>query len=736
MPKRIPLRIKLIALFIAIALIPLIAVTLVTLERLNSTLREHALEQAQSIAQTASEEIKGFVISQFSVLKSIETVYPVLSARQREDLVAQVLFLSDAFQDLAILNSEGKEVIRKNRIEVVGASDLRNQSETSEFKAARDVGAYLGPLYIIGGKPFFALAVALRGGNGAFIGVAVAEVDARIMQDVVTRISAVGQSGRAYIVNQRGIVVAHPDISAVLAGKDLSSLPPVASALSAKPADSIQSYQNEEDQEVIGVGVPMNFDVETLGTPLHLATSWTIVTERRASVALQAVAQMVRLALIMLAIALLVSTTAAILFAAELTRPIESILKGLQQFGQNNLRYRVHIESNDETQDLADGFNRMAENLGRSVASLKEERETIAVERNKLGLVLSGINDAVISIDLNLLILTFNVAAEKLFGEKATEAIGKPITQVMTLKAKGKVVSPAEYCRPAATKSAIYQTDTASVISAAGKSIAVAILVSPLQASPTTVIGHLITLHDRSQEEAVESVKREFVSIAAHQLRTPLTAIRWATDIFLNEHGKRVTAEQRDLIEKAHSSTERMVMLVNDLLSAARLEEGRPIEDRRPVDIVTLLKSVIKRVENESGRRKHTLTFTVTKELIPLLVLDSKSVDLALQNLVENAIRYTPNGGKIAIAVQKIADHLAITVSDTGVGIPLDQRDRVFSKFFRGKNVIPLETEGSGLGLFIAKGVVEKHGGTLTFVSEEGKGSTFTITLPLKSAPV
>jgi len=175
MPKRISLRIKLIALFILVALIPLLAVTAVTITELERTQRENALVHANQIAKTAREEIGTFIVSQFSILESIQTVYPVLTQRQREDFVEQVLFLSSTFTDLAILDRDGREIVRKNRIEVVKPGDLRDQSATSKFAAARDEGAYLGPLYLTNGKPFFTLAIALRSANGTFLGAAAAD---------------------------------------------------------------------------------------------------------------------------------------------------------------------------------------------------------------------------------------------------------------------------------------------------------------------------------------------------------------------------------------------------------------------------------------------------------------------------------------------------------------------------------------------------------------------------------
>ncbi len=735
MPKRIPLRTKLIGLFIVIALVPLLAVTAITITKLQQTERQNALQHANQIAKTTSEEIKSFIISQFGILENIQVTYQVLSDAQRQNLTEQVLFLSDTFDDLSILNSVGKEIVRKNRIEVVRPQDLRDESTTSKYQGARDSGAYIGPLYLVSGKPFFTLAVALRTDAGTFSGVVAAEVDARTLQEVVQKVSTVSESGRAYIVNTKGTVIAHPDISFVLGGADFSSVPPVSALITGIKIDQLKSYRNDEGQEVIGTVIPIDLNVGVLNTPAPLKTNWVVVTEQRADVALKPVQDLLRLELALLTLALIIAAFAAVIVAGRIVHPITLIRYGLQQFGQNNLRYRVNIKSNDETRDLAEGFNSMAENLGRSVAELKEERETIAVERNKLALVLSGISDAVIAINLSGEILTFNAAAEQLLNFPADRAIGKPIDEVFMVKIKQRVTPYKSYIPTFEEDgNAIpYQNDLAEVVLRNGKVVSVTLLVRPLNASPRVPIGWIITVHDLTKEQAAESIKREFVSIAAHQLRTPLTAIKWSTDMFLTGYAGIPTAEQKSLIEKAHQSTDRMIMLVNDLLNTARIEDGRLVGPRRPTDAVKLMQSTIDALKDTVEKKKHVITFTPPKEPLPLLVLDDESMGLAFQNLLENAVRYTKEGGRIDVLMERRSDELAIVVADNGVGIPADQQERIFTKFFRGRNAVNMETEGSGLGMFISKNIIMTHGGKISFVSKENAGTTTTILLPLRS---
>lgn len=245
-------------------------------------------------------------------------------------------------------------------------------------------------------------------------------------------------------------------------------------------------------------------------------------------------------------------------------------------------------------------------------------------------------------------------------------------------------------------------------------------------------LGSLVILHDVTREKIVERMKTEFVTLAAHQLRTPLSAIKWALGMMLDGDLGEITQEQKSFIEKTYKSNERMIVLINDLLDVTRIEEGRYLF--RPVltQFDSIVEFVVNSSKEEAQRKNISLEFKKNPKPLPKVMLDVEKIRLVIQNFIENAIRYTPSGGKIIISLKVGGKEIEFSINDTGVGIPQDQRARVFSKFFRASNVIRMETEGSGLGLFIAKNIIEAHGGKTRFESEEGKGTTFYFTLPVK----
>lgn len=241
----------------------------------------------------------------------------------------------------------------------------------------------------------------------------------------------------------------------------------------------------------------------------------------------------------------------------------------------------------------------------------------------------------------------------------------------------------------------------------------------------------LLQLNDKLQE--TDTAKSHFVSVAAHQLRTPLSITKWTFRMLLGGDFGPLHTEQKKVLQRGFEVNEGMIRLVGDLLDVARIETGKFLYNFEFVSIAKILEEVVSsNKENASARDvKLTLGRTGTGEM-PLLWLDKANIEIALQNLVTNAIQYTLPGGKVEVLYKKDKDAVKVSVKDTGVGIPKRQIGRLFEKFFRGDNVVRMQTQGTGLGLFIVASIIRAHKGQIGVESEEGKGSTFWLTLPIK----
>lgn len=238
--------------------------------------------------------------------------------------------------------------------------------------------------------------------------------------------------------------------------------------------------------------------------------------------------------------------------------------------------------------------------------------------------------------------------------------------------------------------------------------------------------------NSREREKLIERMKTEFVSLTAHQLRTPLSAIKWSLGMVLEEEMGQLTTEQKNLLQKTYQSNERMIYLINDLLNVARIEEGKFLYRLSPARLEEITKSVVENIEQKIKFKNIDFRLQKPARGLPTIKADVEKIEVAIYNLLNNAINYTPVGGQITIALSKYgAEEVLFRIQDTGVGIPKDEQKQIFLKFFRGSNVRRGEVSGTGLGMFITKNIIEAHGGKIWFESEENKGTTFYFTLPI-----
>lgn len=235
----------------------------------------------------------------------------------------------------------------------------------------------------------------------------------------------------------------------------------------------------------------------------------------------------------------------------------------------------------------------------------------------------------------------------------------------------------------------------------------------------------------KDRDEQVSRMKSEFLSIAAHQLRTPLSALKWVLNMALEGDAGKLTKAQQELLEKGYGANERMIALVNDLLDVVRIEEGRFDYKFEKGAVAKVIESIVKETKVIADQKGVELSLHKPSRELPEIALDAVKFRLAVSNIIANAVQYTPAHGRVDVELTLNEDEILVVVRDTGVGIPKHQLHRVFTKFFRGDNAVRIQTAGSGLGLFISKNIIEKHKGKVWIESEEGKGTSVYFTLPV-----
>lgn len=229
----------------------------------------------------------------------------------------------------------------------------------------------------------------------------------------------------------------------------------------------------------------------------------------------------------------------------------------------------------------------------------------------------------------------------------------------------------------------------------------------------------------------LDKLKSDFISVAAHQLRTPLSGVKWVLKLLLDGDLGAINEDQKGMLKRGYETNEKMIQLVNDLLNVSRIENGKFGYKFEKNNFMNLLNTLIENTVLPSRERNIEVRLENKAGEIPDFMFDPEKLLIALQNIVDNAMKYTLPGGRVTIVVERQGDYMEVKVSDTGVGIPKDDIAKLFSKFFRAANVIHLQTDGSGLGLFIVKSIIMRHGGQIWVDSVEGQGTTFTIVVPV-----
>jgi len=238
----------------------------------------------------------------------------------------------------------------------------------------------------------------------------------------------------------------------------------------------------------------------------------------------------------------------------------------------------------------------------------------------------------------------------------------------------------------------------------------------------------------RAYEELkqLDSKKSEFVSVAAHQLRTPLSGLKWSISMIANGDVGPVTKEQKDFLERGLGTTDKIIGIINDLLEIDLLIKDKVSYNIQPTDILPIIKTAIHDLTPQARRNEITIIPPRAPKGTKIITeIDDSKISLVIQNLLDNAIKYSEKGGDIEVSISKINTMVQIAIKDGGIGINKEDQETIFERFFRASNAVRKVTEGSGIGLFVAKSIIESHGGRIWFDSVENQGTTFFLTIPL-----
>lgn len=773
---------KIAIIYFILGFLSILAINLIWfLPSLDET-KQNAANIQFEVAKRGASQIETFLAYKVNSLEYLTSfLNPEGDKAEQEIILEKFLQKDQAFFEVTLLDINGQEKNKVSQFQIFTAQDLKNRETEQYFMEAKQGANYISDVYFSEkAEPYLILAFPVMTAEKNIGGVLMAKLNLRQMWQVVSDMKS-GSDSQAYVVDGKGNLIAHSNPSLVLQNLNLSDLGPVKYVTEKRLAvDGLgpnDGYTDKQGQKILVVGVPLKL------------LPWSLFIERPESAAY---AGLTKKFAIFLLIAVLGGGAIILVsrwLGGYLTNPLRRLGEGAKIIGSGDLEYRLDIKTGDEIEELAGTFNEMANRLKESymymekkveertndlkvqrdrldetakkliqrdialgelrqkeekslneaeeakkkaeearVATLnvledvQEARRAQEKEKNKVEAVIRSLTDGLILLDEVGKIFLINSQAEAMLNLKKGTFLGENINEIS--QAAIKKISEV-------LKKSAGDIDKEEIIFEVEKEKIFEMSTAQVAGTDKKVIGKIIILHDITREKAIERMKSEFVTIAAHQLRTPLSAVKWTMRLILDRDMGPISKEQEEILLKGYQSNERMINLINDLLNVARIEEGRFNYTFSEVAFADLLNESLDVYQPLIKVKKLKIAMEKPECVLPKMKLDKEKIKLVLQNLIENAINYSPAGGEVTISYKCDKMNLTFSVKDRGMGIPEKQHSRIFSKFFRAENAVRMETEGTGLGLFIVKNIIESHNGKVWFESKESKGTTFYFTIPL-----
>ncbi len=446
------------------------------------------------------------------------------------------------------------------------------------------------------------------------------------------------------------------------------------------------------------------------------------------------------------------------IFYNNIIHPIIHLNLGVKKIVAGKYGYQVPINGNDEIARLSGMFNEMSEAEKKSRSKLEEQTEIVKEKQQELEeqkeavlnvledveeerdrsdrlvndlekfkLAVKESSDHIVITDSDGKIIEANKAAEYITGYTIEQMLGK-------IPALWGGQMPLEFYKNMWRTIKVEKKPFFGEITnrrSNGQKYVAEIHIAPILGAKRKILFFVGVERDITKEKEIDRAKTEFVSLASHQLRTPLTAVSWYTEMLQGKGAERLSEDQKKYLSRIYQSNRRMISLVNALLNVSRIEMGTFSIEPRMASLVGLADGVLRDLSPLVIEKNIKLQKKYGKNIPKKIKIDEQLVRVIIQNLLSNAIKYTPSGGRIKFLVEKDDKDIKIVVADNGYGIPKRQQEYIFTKLFRADNIKVKDTDGTGLGLYLVKSVLDSVGGKIWFKSTENKGTTFYVLLPL-----
>jgi PAS domain S-box-containing protein len=444
--------------------------------------------------------------------------------------------------------------------------------------------------------------------------------------------------------------------------------------------------------------------------------NWRVLVSLPTSVAFSEVTKFTKIILWFTLISCLVVIAIALVVSQRIVTPIRQVTGAARAIGRGEFNQEIPVTGSNEVGILAEEFNSMRWNLKSAVERLTEEEK-------KMTAIVNSIAEGLILVDSNNRILHINPAAERLL-DLSQDSIDKDITGLIHNDELIQIEQT-----PSKNENANFVSEITLIHH--DEKLVLRTIASPFLDENGQTLGTVYLFDDITREKEIDQMKSDFISLVSHELRTPLTSIIGFVSFILDGKAGTINDKQRNSLTRVQRQSKRLAALINDLLDISRIESGRIQMEQAPISILDIATQRIEEIRPQADEKSIQLKL-IAPESVSQILGDEARMGQVFTNLIGNAIKFTPNNGEVSVKVEADGNLLHVEVIDTGPGIPPEERQKIFDKFYQLSDISTRQQGGSGLGLSISKSIVEAHGGKLWIDDgNQGRGSNFQFVLPL-----